>query len=200
MSLAKFNAWLTSVLSSMGGLGIFAIGFLDSSVLTFPVINDLLVITLSIRTPALMPFYALMAMLGSLAGSVFLYYLARKGGEAMLRKRSGSARAARIHAWLDRNSFLAIAIPSILPPPMPFKLFVLAAGVFRIRMAIFIAALLAGRGFRYFGEGYLAVRYGNEWRQILSQHWLLIAVVGAAFIIASFVATRMLLRPEQPAA
>src|SRR5438045_550455 len=88
--------WLQAAVAAGGGLGLFLIAFLDSSVLTFPVINDLLVIDLSIRFPARMPYYATMATLGSVGGCVMLYYIARKGGEAMFRKQAGP-RADKIH-------------------------------------------------------------------------------------------------------
>src|ERR1017187_10067029 len=78
--------WLQAIVASAGGLGLFLIAFLDSSILTFPVINDLLLINLSVRYPARMPYYAAMATLGSVVGCLLLYFLARKGGEAMFHK------------------------------------------------------------------------------------------------------------------
>ena len=188
----KLPEWLTSLVASLGGVGLFTVAFLDSSILSFPIINDLLVIHLSIRNPVAMPYYVLMATLGSLAGSIVLYYLAKKGGEAYFRKHAGG-RGERIRQWMDRNSFLAVAIPSVLPPPMPFKAFIVAAGVFQIRRRIFISALAAGRGFRYFAEGFLAVRYGNDAVRYISEHKLLCAAVMAGFIVASYLVSRMIM-------
>src|SRR5467141_2382302 len=99
--------WLQAIVASAGGMGLFLIAFLDSSVLTFPVINDLLLIDLSIRFPARMPYYAGMATLGSVGGCLFLYYIARKGGQAMFHKYAGS-RAQRIQEWIKRNGFTSI--------------------------------------------------------------------------------------------
>src|SRR5258708_9425279 len=96
--------WLQGIVASTGGLGLFLIALLDSSVLTFPVINDLLLIDLSIHYPARMPYYAAMATLGSVGGCLFLYYIARRVGEAIFRKSAGP-RAERIHAWPERNEF-----------------------------------------------------------------------------------------------
>lgn len=200
MNLDKFPIWLKHLvlfLQSLGGFGIFLAAFLDSSVLSLPVINDFLVISYSIRTPALMPYYALMATLGSLAGSLFLYYLAKKGGEVMFRKTVGP-RAERIRAWVNRNDFLSIAIPSILPPPMPFKAFVLAAGVFQMRMRTFVLALVLGRGFRYFAEGILAVRYGDETWDWLKQHPAEFTLLLLSLVAASWLVTRFALRPAPP--
>ena len=188
----KLPVWLTNLVGSLGPLGIFTVAFLDSSILSFPVINDLLVIHLSIRNPQLMPVYALMAVLGSLAGSILLYFLAKKGGEAYFQKHAGG-RGERIRQWLDRNSFLAVAIPSILPPPMPFKAFVIAAGVFQIRKRVFVAALCVGRGVRYFAEGILAVKYGEDATRYLLEHKLQFTAIVLAFVLASYFVSRLVL-------
>jgi membrane protein YqaA with SNARE-associated domain len=197
MKGGRLYPWLQTVVGSLGGAGLFIVAFLDASVLSLPVINDLLVIRLSIKTPAAMPYYALMATLGSLAGCVFLYYLAKKGGELMFRRRAG-ARAERIREWVQRNAFLSLAIPSILPPPMPFKLFVLAAGVFQVPMKTFVLALVAGRGFRYFTEGILAVRYGEAAVRYLTQNKLQFALLIALLVLAAYVVTRLAFRRKPP--
>src|ERR1700716_2693938 len=119
--------WLQGIVASTGGLGLFLIAFLDSSILTFPIINDLLLIDLSIRFPARMPYYAGMATLGSVGGCLLLYYIARKGGQAMFQKHAGP-RAQRIQEWIRRNGFTSILVTALLPPPNPFKVFVIAAG------------------------------------------------------------------------
>ena len=200
MNLDKLPAWLKHLvlaLQSLGGFGLFLAAFLDASVLSLPVINDFLVISYSIRAPTRMPYYGLMATLGSLAGSLLLYFLARKGGELMFRKTAGR-RAERIRAWVDRNDFLSIAIPSILPPPMPFKAFVLAAGVFQMRLRTFVVALVVGRGLRYIAEGILAVRYGDQAWAWLKQHPLGFTFVLLALVAASWLVTRLAFRRESP--
>ncbi len=189
--------WLAGPVASLGGLGIFLVAFLDSSVLSFPILNDLLVIHLSIQTPARMPWYALMATAGSVSGCVVLYYIARKGGEVWFRKRAG-ARAAQARQWVERNGFLATAIPAILPPPMPFKVFVLAAGVFQVPLRTFVLALLLARGLRYFAEGFLAVRYGAPAAAWLLTHKLEFSALALALILLSYLLSRLLLRPRLP--
>lgn len=195
MNLDKLTPppWLQALVASLGGFGIFAAAFLDASVLSLPVINDILVIRLSIQNPAAMPLYASMATLGSLAGCLLLYYLAKKGGELMFHKRVGP-RAARIRAWVQRNAFLSIAVPSILPPPMPFKAFVLAAGVFQMPIKIFVVALVVGRGFRYFAEGVLAVRYGADATRYLIQNKLAFTLIITAVLVTSYLLTRFIFR------
>jgi membrane protein YqaA with SNARE-associated domain len=196
MNLDKFPAWLKHLillLQSLGGFGLFLSAFLDSSVLALPFINDFLLISYTIRAPERMPYYVLMATLGSLTGSLFLYFLAKKGGELVFRKSAGR-RAERIRAWVDRNAFLSIAIPSILPPPMPFKAFVLAAGVFQMRLRTFILALVLGRGFRYIAEGILAVRYGDHAWDWLKQHPAEFTLILLAMVAASWLVTRLAFR------
>jgi membrane protein YqaA with SNARE-associated domain len=182
--------WLQAIVASAGGLGLFLIAFLDSSVLTFPVINDLLLIDLSIRYPARMPYYAAMATLGSVAGCLFLYYLARKGGEAMFHKHAGP-RARHIHAWINRNGFLSILVTALLPPPTPFKIFVIAAGALEMPVRTFVLGLLAARGIRFFGEGYLAVRYGDQAGLFLLTHKLEVTGITLFVVVTIYLAMRL---------
>ncbi len=159
----------------LGGLGLLPlIAFLDSSVLTFPVINDLLLIDLSVRYPARMPYYAMMATLGSVAGCVLLYYFARKGGEAMFRKQAGP-RAEKIRSRIKNNGFISIITTALLPPPTPFKVFVVAAGALEMPLRTFVLGLLVARGIRFFGEGFLAVKYGDQAGPYLLTHKFLVA-------------------------
>ncbi len=194
MNSHKLPPWLQAAVASTGGVGIFLVAFLDSSVLSFPVINDLLVVELSIRNPVRMPYYALMATLGSVGGCVLLYYLAEKGGEVYFRRHAGHHRAERIRAWLDRNGFLGVLVAALLPPPTPFKLFVLAAGVFEVPVRTFTLALLIARAFRYFGVGYLAVRYGASATRFLLEHKLESTIIALGVTLLVYLLGRFLLR------
>jgi membrane protein YqaA with SNARE-associated domain len=185
--------WLQALVASTGGLGLFLIAFLDSSVLTFPVINDLLLIDLSIHYPARMPYYAGMATLGSVGGCLLLYYLARKGGEAMFHKHAGP-RARHIHAWINRNGFACILLTALLPPPTPFKVFVIAAGALEMPVRSFVLGLTLARGFRFFGEGFLAVKYGNQGTQFLLTHKLEVAGIALAVFLGLYLASHLLFR------
>ena len=188
--------WLQAIVATAGGLGLFLIAFLDSSVLTFPVINDLLLIDLSIRNPARMPYYAAMATLGSVAGCLLLYYLARKGGEAMFHKHAG-ARAQSIRDWTKRNGFLSILVTALLPPPNPFKIFVIAAGALGMPVRTFVLGLLAARGIRFFGEGFLAIRYGDQAGQFLLTHKLEVAGIVLGVVLCLYLLSLVALRPER---
>jgi len=188
--------WLQAIVASAGGLGLFLIAFLDSSVLTFPVINDLLLIDLSIRNPARMPYYAAMATLGSVGGCLLLYYLARKGGEAMFQKQAGP-RAQQIRAWIERNGFLSILVTALLPPPTPFKVFVIAAGALEMPVRTFVLGLLAARAIRFFGEGFLAIRYGDQAGQFLLTHKLEVAGIVLGVVLCLYLLSLLALRPQR---
>jgi membrane protein YqaA with SNARE-associated domain len=196
MNPPKLPAWLQKSVAVLGGGGLFLVAFLDSSVLSFPFLPDALVIDLSIQKPARMPYYAAMAALGSLAGCIWLYLLAKKGGEAFFRRRAGGA-AGRAKRWVDGHAFLSVLIPGILPPPFPFKVFVLAEGVFQVPLRTFVLALLLGRGFRYFAEGILAVRYGAAALLFLMAHKIGLTLSVVAVLLLLYVASRLLSRGSE---
>src|SRR5262249_36159125 len=129
--LNKWKLKIVAFATTLGGPGLLLISFLDSSVLTFPIVNDLLLIDLSIQQPARMPLYAFLAASGSVAGCMVLYFLARKGGEAFFHRKAG-AKATTIRAWVEKNGFGGMLMAALLPPPTPFKVFVFAAGVFEV--------------------------------------------------------------------
>ena len=181
--MSRVVEWVQGFALSLGGPGLFIIAFLDSSFLSFPEVNDLLIIWLTTQHPERMPYYALMTTLGSIAGCLALYTVARKGGEAFLRRRFQDGHIDRAMAIFRKYGLLAILVPSILPPPMPFKIFVLAAGVARVRLAHFIIAIAIGRGFRYFGEGLLAVWYGEAAGEFLKANARPIAMAVAAMCL-----------------
>jgi membrane protein YqaA with SNARE-associated domain len=191
MNPPKLPTWLQKSVAVLGGGGLFLVAFFDSSVLSFPFIPDALVIDLSIQRPARMPYYAAMAALGSLAGCIWLYLLAKKGGEAFFRRRAGGA-AERAKRWVQSNAFLSVLIPGILPPPFPFKVFVLAAGVFQVPLRTFVMALLLARGLHYGVEGILAVRYGNAVLLLLVGHQVLFALSVLVTLLLLYLGGRLL--------
>ena len=197
----QLNTWKQKIVGFAGALGapgLFLISFLDSSVLTFPVINDLLLIELSIEHPARMPLYALMAATGSVLGCVLLYFIARKGGEAFFHRKAGQ-RGAAIRHWVEQNGFVGMLVAALLPPPTPFKIFVFAAGVFEVPLWSYTAAITLARVTRYFSIGYLAIRYGNDALPYLKCHKLEASVVIVLFVLLSYLVSRVILRhkPQQ---
>ena len=200
---APLSGWKQKIVifaGALGAPGLFLISFLDSSVLTFPIINDLLLIELSIQHPLRMPLYASMAGLGSLLGCLLLYFLAKKGGEAFFQKKAGG-RAHAVRHWVEKNGFGGMLLAALLPPPTPFKVFVLAAGVFEMPLASFVSAIALARAIRYFGLGYLAIRYGKDAMPFLAQHKLEVAIAVILFALASYASSRLILRDKpEPAA
>lgn len=154
--------WIQSFAVAAGAPGLFVVAFLDSSFLSLPEINDLLLIYMVTRNKSGMVLYATSSTAGSIAGCLVLYYVGRKGGDALVRRRFKSERVDRSLASVRRHGVISVLIPSLLPPPAPFKIFVLLAGVAGIRPGRFAAAIGVGRGLRYFIEGLLAVRYGDQ--------------------------------------
>src|SRR3984893_9676333 len=141
MDRYHFPSWALKAIAFSGSLSLFALSFLDSILLPLPSVNDVLLIELCIQSPLRMPYYAALATIGSLTGSVLLYFIARKGEEAAFHKKAGS-QAPQIRHWIERNGFVTLTIAALLPPPTPFKLFVLAAGVFGMPLASFLAAMV----------------------------------------------------------
>ena len=186
----RLVAWIQGFAESLGGPGLFIIALLDSSFLSFPEVCDALIVLLTVQHKERMLYYALVTTLGSIAGCYALYSVGRKGGEAFLRKRFKARHVDRAMDIFRRYGMLAVIVPSLLPPPMPFKIFVLAAGVARVRRVEFLLAVAIGRGIRYFGEGFLALWYGEQAIGFLRENahtvgvWLGVAVLIAAVAYA----------------
>lgn len=180
-------AWLRETLLPYGGIGLMLLAVCDSSFLSLPEVNDLLLMTFSIDNPGRMVEYAGLTTLGSLIGCSLLYSVGRKGGEAFLRRRFANDRILKIQHWYQRFGVLAVIVPSLLPPPTPFKIFVLSAGTFGISWPKFIGAVVVGRGIRYFSEGFLAVTYGPAAIQMVQENFGRIGLALAAVVVLSVV-------------
>ncbi|MFN0107476.1 MAG: YqaA family protein [Blastocatellia bacterium] len=187
---------LQATLLGLGALGILAIGFIDAASIPLPGGPDVVVMALSHANHSMMPLYVLAAVVGSTAGSLVLYFAARKGGEAVLRKFSAEKRE-RVEDLLDRYDILAMLLASVLPPPFPFKLFVLSAGAFKMQLWRFVAALVAGRGFRFLLEGWLAVKYGEQATDIFKNHYPKIGLGIAAAILVIYLFNNLLRRRRE---
>lgn len=163
----RLVAWVQATAVALGGPGLFLIALLDSSFLSFPEVVDLLIIWLVTAHKERVLYYALMPTLGSMAGCFALYLVGRRGGETFLRRRLSDRHVDRALGVFRRYGLLAIIVPSLLPPPIPFKPFVLAAGVAGVRPFDFLLAVGIGRGIRYFGEAFLAFYYGERAAQFM---------------------------------
>ena len=138
------------------------IGALDSSLLSLPEINDYLVVGRCFRQPHAVFYFPLFAALGSVLGCLLLYTIMRRGGQAVLRRRFSLESIKRVEKAYARFGFLAIAVPAVLPPPLPFKIFVATAGTLEYPRWRFLLTVLVARSLRYYVEGILAVFYGRR--------------------------------------
>lgn len=198
--MKTFVTWIQTVAATIGGPGLFIIAFLDSSFISLPQINDLLVISMVIQHPYWMPYYALMATAGSVAGCLVLYGIARKGGDALIRKRFKGRTLDRATRLSQRYGVLALVVPAILPPPAPFKVFVLLAGVSGVKPVPFALAIAVGRGLRYFVIGLLSVWYGQAAVTFLETHGTTVAIwVAVAVVIAAVAWAVVRHRRREPA-
>jgi membrane protein YqaA with SNARE-associated domain len=177
----------------LGGVGFIPLGILDASVIPLPGSMDVLTIVLSARDAHLWIYYALMATAGSMIGSYITYRLSRKGGKAMLERKFTQRRAAKICKLFERWGFAAIAIPAVLPPPVPMVPFLFAAGAMQYSVKKFLAALALGRIVRYSILAYLAERYGERIIAFISHHGDPV-IMGAAMLIVTVLVILLILR------
>ena len=157
-----FAARVQALAEGLGGPGLMLVAFFDSSFLTLPEVADVLVVGFTIRDPTRWLYFGAMTTIGSMAGSYVLFLIGRKGGEALLRRNFHERHVDRGLEWFKRYGAVVLIVPAVLPPPMPFKIFVLLAGVAGVSTGPFLAALASGRGARYFGEALLARVYGER--------------------------------------
>lgn len=191
--LRKFTNGLTAVsqyLIAYGPFGLFAIALFDSALIPLPGGPDAVLILLSTARPAWVPIYVVAATLGSVIGCIIFYYISRRAGSGAL-KRFSPRRQARVKELIDRYDVLSVLVSSILPPPFPFKLFIITAGVFRFSVLRFALAVAAGRAFRYTLIGYLAAHYGAHAKELLAQYYPYIGLGLAVLIVAVFVLRNM---------
>jgi membrane protein DedA with SNARE-associated domain len=169
--LAKFGSSASSLIQSLGGPGVLLVAVADSSFLSIPEGNDILIVVLSTGGSwANMAYYVCMTVIGSVTGCFLLYSVGRRGGSPLLRRRFSAQKIERAENLFKKFGILTIIVPSIIPPPMPFKIFVLSAGVFRVRLGVFLAAVIIGRSVRYSMWGILAVLYGNSVKLYMQQN------------------------------
>jgi len=185
--ITNFLNRLSDYLVAFGPFGLFAVAFLDSSFVPLPSSADALMIFLTTTHPSWMVLYALIATVGSALGCLVLYYVSRRAGSRALARFS-PAKQKRVKELIDRFDVLSVLIASLLPPPFPFKLFVVSAGVFRFSISRFLIAIMIGRGFRFLLEGYFAVRYGAQAKLVLAKHYPWIGLGLAVLIVVGFLA------------
>ena len=186
--VTKWLTRLSEYLITFGAFGLFAVALLDSTFVPLPSSVDALMLLLSTTYPSWMLLYAFMATSGSALGCLILYLISRRAGARALNRFS-EAKQRRVKHWIERYDIFAVLAATLLPPPFPFKLFVVTAGVFRFSLVRFMLAIVVGRSFRFLLEGYFAVRYGSQAKEILAKYYPWIGL-GLVIAIVIFVLLR----------
>jgi membrane protein YqaA with SNARE-associated domain len=184
--MGKFVDRVRTLALAWGAPGLFIVAFLDSSILPLPGIVDLLLIVLATRNKDHAIAYVIAAVVGSVFGCLAMHAIGRKGGEALVRRQFAGPRVERATAILRRYGVMSVLIPSLLPPPAPFKIFILLAGVVGIPALRFATAIAIGRGIRYATLGYLAYHYGEAADDYMAEHGteaslVLVGALGVGF-------------------
>lgn len=184
--LGRYTAFLWAVLKPLGAWGVFAIAGIDASFLGMPL--DAIVGTYVYQDRSRLLLYVFVASAGSALGSIVIYIIGYKGGEALLRKRISAERFEKLHQSFEKHPFWALMFPAMLPPPTPFKLFVLAAAVSEMQFWHFLLAIFAGRFVRFLILSILILRFGPGFLQTMEglfQHhlwWVLIALAAGLLV------------------
>ncbi|HEY5837605.1 MAG TPA: VTT domain-containing protein [Pyrinomonadaceae bacterium] len=182
---------ISQYLISFGPFGLFAIAFLDSVMVPMPGGVDAVLLLLAAARPTGLLIYVAAATIGSTIGCVALYRLSQRAGKKALSRFSES-KQKRVKDLLDRYDVMSVLVASLLPPPFPFKLFVVSAGVFRLNLMRFTLAVAGGRTFRYLLLGYLAARYGDQAKELLTRYYPAIGITLAVLIVLFFVAKALI--------
>lgn len=193
--VTKWLTRLSEYLITFGAFGLFAVALLDSTFVPLPSSVDALMLLLSTTYPSWMLLYAFMATAGSALGCLILYLISRRAGARALNRFS-EAKQRRVRNWIERYDMFAVLVATLLPPPFPFKLFVVSAGVFRFSLLRFMLAIIVGRAFRFLLEGYFAVRYGAQAKEILAKYYPFIGIGLVVGIIVFVVLRQKFKRPE----
>jgi membrane protein YqaA with SNARE-associated domain len=186
---------LSNFLIAFGPFGLFVVAILDSTFVPLPSSVDALMMILSTARPRWMLLYATIATSGSALGCLILYLISRRAGGKAL-KRFSEAKQRRVKELIDRYDLVAVLVATLMPPPFPFKLFVITAGVFRFSLPRFMIAIIAGRGIRFLLVGYFAIRYGEQAKTLLAKQYPWIGLGLAVSVILIFV-IRSITKPRQ---
>jgi len=198
--LTRYTAWILGLLKVLGIWGPFVIAFADSALLGMPV--DFVVARYVYLDHARLLIYVAMASLGSALGSIPLYIVGYLGGEKVLRKRISEERFLKIHRSFEQHEFWALMFPGMLPPPTPFKIFVLGAAVFEMRFRDFLMAIFLGRFVRFLVLSTLVLWFGPQIVELFGgavmRHWVWIVAAIVAGVLVWLVLRQRRAAATQP--
>ena len=192
-------ARITEFLVALGPWGILLVSFIDSAGIPLTVGLDFLVILLSAKEPTLAPAWVALAVVGSSAGNLVLFYIARKSGERLMKVEAPESQRARFRKWFNRYGLVTVFIPALIPIPMPMKFFVVCSGALRINQVSFLLTVVVARLLRYGGESFLGVQMGEHSTRYLSEHARELGVVAAALFVGLYLLVRLSDRWRKPA-
>lgn len=185
---------IANLLVSWGPLGVLLLAVLDSAGIPLPAGVEALILVVATLDPPRAYMSAGLATLGSLGGNLFLYYLARKGGERFLDQHTSSGRSAKFRGWFQRYGLITVFVPAILPVPLPLKAFVLCAGGMGVKPGTFLLVVLAARLPRYFGLAWLGCKLGKGSGIWLKAHTHEMMLFAALLFAVLFLAVRLATR------
>jgi membrane protein YqaA with SNARE-associated domain len=204
LTLSKYTALIWAALKPLGAWGVFAIAGIDGMGIPLPGAVDAVLATYVFNKPILAWLYVLVASVGSVLGCLVLYFIGYQGGEVLLRKRMSPAKFERTRQSFEEHRFLALMLPAVLPPPFPFKIFVLSAAVFEMRLPHFMLAIFAGRLVRFGALALLTIKFGPHIVTFIGMcvrhHFGLILLILAVAVGVVFLVRRMRRARAQQAA
>jgi membrane protein YqaA with SNARE-associated domain len=198
-TLSKYTGLIWGALKPLGAWGVFAIAGIDGMGIPLPGAVDVVVATYVYNKPLMAWWYVIVASLGSLLGCLVLYFIGYQGGEVLLRKRMSPEKFERTRQSFEKHRLLALMFPAMLPPPFPFKVFVLSAAVFEMKLSHFVAAIFAGRLIRFSILAILTIKFGPQFVQFMGttirQHFGIV-ILGLAVLTAIALLMKRLRQPR----
>ncbi len=191
LAVSKFGLKLSALLIPLGAWGVFAIAALDGLGVPLPGALDVAFATYVHNKPMLAPWYALVAAVGSTLGCLVLYAIGYEGGEVLLRKRMSPEKFEKTRLSFENHRYLALMLPAMLPPPFPFKVFVLSAAVFEMKVRHFILAIFIGRIVRFAGAALIILYVGPEIVNAFKHHRWAVIAAGVALVAAWFLIKKL---------
>jgi membrane protein YqaA with SNARE-associated domain len=200
LTLSKYSGLVWAALKPLGAWGVFAIAGIDGMGIPLPGAVDVVVATYVYNNPMMAWWYVIVASVGSLLGCLVLYFIGYQGGEVLLRKRMSEAKFERTRQSFENHRVLALMLPAMLPPPFPFKIFVLSAAVFEMKIRHFMAAILGGRLIRFTVLAVLTIKFGPQVVQFMGttvrQHFGIVIIALAAIVGIALLMKRLRGIPE----
>jgi membrane protein YqaA with SNARE-associated domain len=191
-------AAIWAALKPLGAWGVFAIAGIDGAGVPLPGAVDVVVVSYVYSNPHRAWLYVVAAAVGSTLGCIIPYMIGYAGGEVLLHKRMNPAKFERTRNWFEQHRVLALMLPAMLPPPFPFKIFVLSAAVFEVKFAHFIGSILAGRSIRFAVLALLTIFFGPNILLLLQHHYGFVLLGIVALILLALIIRRMRRTEPEP--